>query len=529
MQELLRGRTAEPSILDVYGVPPSFATSNRKWLVPCILVACCAFVFLQVFILPDIPHVAAGDQAIYLHHATRMLEGQLIYRDYDHFTTPGTDLLYAVLFKLFGVKAWVPQAMLVLVAGMLAWLSIKISRQVIPGVAAFLPAFLFLALPYTAYLDATHHWYSTLAATAALAVVMKERTTARLVWAGLFWGLGAFFTQSVLLGAFGLALFLAWESNHRKESLRSLLKKEGFLLSSFLFTLVACNGYFVWKVGLRKFWYFTVVFVSKYYSADYFNNWRVYMTGRPQNHPWTNWPDLLTFCFIHALIPMVYILFFARWWRERHRRDEALDRLMLINVTGLCMFFSVALAPAYSRLYVVSLPALILLVWFLDPRFRTERLLLRAAWATVLVLAIARPIAAQTRWRAILDLPTGRTAFFEPVLYEKCKWVAERTRPSEYFFGDHLIAFELRLRNPSRVPFLRPTDYTRPDEVQDAVEQLEKHQVRFVSWYRGLDGEAEAVLHPAGDHLAPMRAYLQERYRIAKTFSNGDEIWVRNQ
>ena len=506
----------------------SAAPTHQKWLVPLILLAGCAFLYLQVFVLPDIPHVASGDQAIYLHHAARMLEGQLIYRDYDHFTTPGTDVLYAALFKLFGVKAWIPQAMLILIGVLTAWLVVEISKKVITGSAAFLPAFLFLTLPYTSYLDATHHWYSTLAGTTALAVVMEKRTESRLLWAGLFWGLGVCFTQSVALGALGLALFLAWENYRGDEKWSTLIKKECFLFAGFLSPIVAFDGYFVWKVGLKRFLYFTVVFVAKYYPADYFNNFRVYMTGRPSIHSWANWPDLVTFCFIHALIPLIYVLFFVRWWRERWRRDEPWDRLMLVNITGLSSLTSVALAPAYSRLYVVSPPALVLLVWFLKPLFKPEKILTRSAWVSVLALAIARPIVTQARWKAVLNLPTGRTVFFEPVLYEKCKWVSERTQPSDYFFGDHLVAFTLRLRNVARVPFLRPTDYTRPEEVQDALQAIEKYQVRFVSWYNGLDHEAEAVLHPAGDHLGPMRSYLHEHYHVAKVFSNGDQIWERN-
>jgi hypothetical protein len=528
MQKLLHKQTARPADHDVYLADPWATLLREEWLVPVILLACCAFLYLQVFILPDIPHVAAGDQAIYLHHATRMFEGQLIYRDYDHFTTPGTDVLYAAFFKLLGVRAWIPQAMLVLTGVLTAWLSIEISKKVITGFAAFLPAFLFLTLPFSSYPDATHHWYSTLAGTAALAVVIEKRTEIRLLWAGLFWGLGVCFTQSVASGALGLALFLAWERCRCEDKWTALLKKEAFLFAGFLSPILAFNAYFVWKVGLKQFLYFTVVFVAKYYPADYFNNFGVYLTGRPSIHSWTNWPDLIAFCFIHALIPLIYILFFARWWRERWRPDEPWDRLMLVNITGLSLLTGVALAPAYSRLYVVSLPALVLFVWFLKPIFKPEKILLRAAWATVLALAIARPIVTQTRWKAVLSLPTGRTAFFEPVLYEKCKWVSERTQPSDYFFGDHLIAFTLRLRNVGRVPFLRPTDYTRPEEVQDALQGLEKHHVRFVSWYSGLDHEAEAVLHPAGDHLGPMRSYLHEHYHVAEVFSNGDQIWERN-
>jgi hypothetical protein len=75
--------------------------AQRRWLP--ILLACCGFLYLSVFALPHIPHVATGDQAVYLHNAVRMLVGQLIYRDYDHFTLPGTEVLYTVLFKLFAL------------------------------------------------------------------------------------------------------------------------------------------------------------------------------------------------------------------------------------------------------------------------------------------------------------------------------------------------------------------------------------------------------------------------------------------
>ncbi|PYV20173.1 MAG: hypothetical protein DMG27_23700, partial [Acidobacteria bacterium] len=47
-----------------------------------------AFVFLyfELFIWPDTPLLAWGDQAIYLLDATRMARGQTIYRDFFAFT-----------------------------------------------------------------------------------------------------------------------------------------------------------------------------------------------------------------------------------------------------------------------------------------------------------------------------------------------------------------------------------------------------------------------------------------------------------
>ena len=37
------------------------------------------------------------------------------------------------------------------------------------------------------------------------------------------------------------------------------------------------------------------------------------------------------------------------------------------------------------------------------------------------------------------------------------------------------------------------------------------------------------ALEPRGDHLQPVRAYLRDHYRVAKVFSNGDQIWERTR
>jgi hypothetical protein len=289
--------------------------------------------------------------------------------------------------------------------------------------------------------------------------------------------------------------------------------------------LAAFNAYFVWKVGLKQFIYYTITFVAKYYSADETSTWRTYMVGHPSIHERANWPDLVTWPFIHFLVPMIYVLFFVRYWREEGKLTrEQWERLMLVNTTGLSLFLSIASAPAWNRLYTISLFAFILLVWFLSFPFKLETILRRMLWAAVAILALMHPVVTQTRWKAYLDLPTGRTAFFERGNYQETKWVMERTRPGDYFFGDHLTAFNLRLQNPSRVAFIRPNNFTRPGQIENLVQGLEAHQVRFVSWYEGLD-DPMAI---DGNHLAPLRNYLEQHYHIAKRFSNGHKIWERN-
>src|ERR1700690_810185 len=95
------------------------ARPSRRWITPLAVLGCALFLYLEAFILPCTPRAAGGDQSIYLHDAARMFDGQVIYRDFDHFTLPGTSALYLTLFKLFGVRAWIPQAMLVLVGSLI--------------------------------------------------------------------------------------------------------------------------------------------------------------------------------------------------------------------------------------------------------------------------------------------------------------------------------------------------------------------------------------------------------------------------
>lgn len=501
---------------------------RKRLVVACVLVASALFLFLQTFILPNVPRIANGDQGIHLSLAARMLDGELPYRDYDHFPLPGTDVLYLVLFKVFGVRAWIAPVMLILLGVSFMWLSIRISEKLMSGPIVFLPGCLFLTLPFPGFLDATHHWYSMLAGTAALLSVIEKRSRTRLVWSGVLWGIATCFAQSAVVGAMGTVVFLLWEHHRTAQHGRSLLQKEGCFLGSMFAAVVVFNAYFIWQAGPKQFLNDTVVFLAKFYSADSFNQWQVYMADPPSIHAYSQWPNVVAFLLIHLIVPLVYILLFVRYWRKaRWQSEEPWDRLMLISLTGLFLFLSVVHSAGFMRMHTISLPALILLAWLLKAPFKTERFLLRGLWVMILVLGVARPVITQTRWNKFLDLPTGRTAFADyPVLYDKCKWVSERTQPGDYFLDDPQICFAVRLRDPSRVPFLRPTDYTRPEQVQDAVHALAKYHVKFVGWYASLEDE---IATPAGDNLAPLREYLREHYHVARIFSNGDEIWERNE
>ncbi len=508
-------------------MPASTKFGNRPVL--WFLLGGFVFLYLELFMLPYTSVLADGDQTIFLHDAMRMLEGQVIYRDFFQFTLPGTQLVYLALLKLFGLRAWIPNAMVILLGVSLTWLSMVVSSKLVDGACAFLPGLLFLTFVFRNPLDGTHHWYSTLAVMAALAVLIENRSTACLAAAGALCGLATCFTQTRgLVAVLGFAVFLLWERHQKGERWRWLLLREGCLFATFLATVGAFNAYFVWKVGLGRFLDCTVTFVLKYYSAERWNNWKIYMTELPRFPPWSNLPQLAIRLLIHVLLPLIYVLFFVRYWREAgDHPEQPWDRVMLVNIAGSFLFLGIASSPSWLRLCSVSLPALILLVWFVRCPGNLELAVLRMLWVVALFLAIVEPLMRQHHWREYLDLPTGRTAFLDPNTYDRFQWMFRRTRRSDFFFeGPYAeIYFPLGLRNPTEVHYVTPTDYTRPEQVQNVIEGLEKHQVRFILWSTSLDFPDQ--MRPWGYHLGPLRAYMGNHYHVVKTFGESVQIWER--
>jgi len=501
---------------------------NAVW----ILCGAALYLYLVMFIPPGTPIVFGGDQMIYLLNATRMIDGKVMYRDFFQFTTPGTEVVYFCLFNMLGPHAWVPRAALIVIGACLTWLTVYLSRKVIGGVTAFVPGILFLIFPLRRDLDGTHHWYSVLAVLAAVAVVIEKRTMRRLAVGGALCGLATWFTQARgILTVLAIATFLVWERRELNQNRRSLWKEVGCVVGTFAASVVATNAYFVWKAGWERFLYCTVTFGLRYYPADAkWNSLQIYMAEPPAVPDWTQLPALATWLFIHALLPMTYVVFIFRYRRARSgQSQEPWDRLMLLTIVGLFLFVGALPAPAYSRLCPIAIPALILLVWLMrSARGITRVVVTAAAGCTILALGILEPLARQHRTYLYLNTPSGRIAYSEPTpLYEKHRWLMSRTRPSEYFFEGlwAQMYFPLGLKNPARVPYVTSTDYTRPEEVLQVVDGLERHRVRTILW--PLDLDLTPSIPSEGDHLQPLRDYLRRHSRAVKTFADGDQAWER--
>lgn len=514
------------------GQPISSSQPDRRKstiiLTTSILSGGLVFLYLNLFYLPNTPIHLFVDQVTILFDARRMFDGQLIYRDFFQFVLPATQVVYLSLFKIFGVRAWIPNTMLIVLGISIMFLMILIARKVLPGKAAFLPAVLFLVVPFRSQLDATHHWYSTLVVMAALAVLMEARTPRRLAIAGALFGLSSCFTQSRgLPAAVGVALFLWWEARGRGCTSREFWKSQFDLWWPFCAVMIGFNAYFAWETGLGKFLNDTIVYCLRYYPTVAWNTYRVYMIDAPNFHPWYRLPALALFLSIHLLIPLIYILFFVRYWTtHRQRPQQPWDRLMLINLTGFFIFLGVIGAPSWLRICAVSPPGVILFVWFWNSPGRLRNLRVQVVWILAILIALGECAERRIHWHRDLNLPVGRMAMMTPSHYKEVRYFLRRTRPGEYFFGDEMYDYLLDLKDPARVPSIAGTSYTRPRQVRNIIHELETHSVKFVLWADSLDMPPPS--YGGRNNLGPLHDYLIHHYHFIREFVNGVMVYEKD-
>ena len=490
-----------------------------------ILLASYTFVlcFLRCFLLPSTPILLWGDQVGFFDNGSRIVAGELPYRDYFQIVPPGTDMMYAFLIRSFGLSMWIPNLVMACLAALTALLITLAAERVMRGPIIALPGLLFTGFILPGSFDGTHHWFSTVAVMGAMLVLMDGNALPRVAAAGLLCGLASCFTQSKgVLAIAGFITYLAYDAWRHNTLIRQRWRKGIILVGAAATIFALVNTYFVWAAGLRRWLFCVLVYPLRYYSAAPLNNWRIVI----DDSQWRgSIASLITLLFVYSTIPAVYVLFL--WLRKKGEKDDAASSsgLVLVLLTGAAMLLAVAASPSLKRLSTVSPPALIILSWLLSRPSRFYVRLTALLTAASVALAFAIPLRVQTRWHAYLDLPSGRAALLDPGLWEEYRWARDHTRPGQYFFGLSPLYAALRLRNPTPIEGLHPSEYTRPEQVTALVEGLERHHVPLLI-LRQSNNLLTSTRSPS-DHLDPFRTYVFQNYMLIRTFATKDDVWQR--
>lgn len=490
-------------------------------ILACFSFACCYF---RSFVSGNVPVLFWGDQLGFATNGSRMLAGQLPYRDYFDFLTPGTELVYAFLFKLFGVSLWIPNLVMACLAATTVLLMTLLTRRLVRGAFVVLPGLLFAGFVLYGAADATHHWFSTVVVMAAVLILFDGTTLWRIAGAGALCGLVASFTQSKGAAVVvGFMIYLAWISWQETGRAGATWRRCLLLCGMALAVFAAINARFIHAAGMGRWIECVIVFPIRYYPSVPINSWHGTWTDF---HVRTGILKWVCFPFMYAVVPLVYFVVLGIMRREWKRdRSEHWNQLLLVAITGLMMFLGVAPALAIKRISSVSPPAMTLLAWLLSRNGRKFASAAVGLGAVSLVIAVALAVRAQMRSWTYLDLPAGRAAIPDPAEVEVYRWMAAHTRPGQMYFGMPPMYLPFRLQNPTPIDSPAPSEYGRPEQIALAIEDLEKNHVPMLLLRRSM--YIPHLLGYPADHLQPFQNYLFANYRCTKTFSTGDEVWER--
>jgi hypothetical protein len=232
---------------------------------------------------------------------------------------------------------------------------------------------------------------------------------------------------------------------------------------------------------------------------------------------------------VYLALPLVYFLALWKCWRKRHDDSFSWNRIALLSLVGSLLLIEVAFSLNWLRLYAVSIAGIILLVWILDQERTLRRYAIPLLWIVICALAVKQTMWGRRDHSQRVLLPGGEVAASSQVC-EELSWIAQRTRPGQFFFqapwpGMYL---PLQLHNPVFTDQVLPGETTPSSKVLLTVRQLDQKQVPYVLWDSSLDS-VSGIRDPAKDHIAPLRQYLHDRYHRVRTFSNGDQFWQRNE
>lgn len=509
-----------PPASEVTQATPEKATGSALVLV---LLGAAVYLYLNLFALSHTPFLLGGDQAFFWLYAQHMLEGRRIYRDFLQFTPPGTDLVYFSLFKLFGFRIWVTNAVVLALGIAFCWICFSLASDIMRRSSAQLTTALFLVLVYGKALNATHHWFSMLAIAAAVKVSFGRITPRTLALSGALLGLATFFNQTHGPAAvLAFAVFLFWRKVHTRASWTDRLRDQALLFLGFTFTLLLVYAHYIAAIGLRQLWYFQVSYVTKY-VVDLTQGSRL---GLSRPLTLRTLPGLAPYLIVYLLLPFAYLRALWRCWRERHNPTFPWDRIALLTIVGVILLIEVSFSLNWLRLFAVSLPGIILLGAAVDGATTLPRRTLVLVWLAVLTVA-ARQTIVNSRTQSLRVRLPGGLAATTPQAYNKLQFIMQRTTPGESFFqaGWPGMYLPLQLKNP----LYRDVAYAdRPEETKQAVGQLESERVPFVLWTQHLDATCHPD-RPCVDSLSALRNDLHSSYTRIKVFPDGDTLWHRNE
>jgi len=378
------------------------------------------------------------DEGIILQGAQRILRGEVLYRDFFSFFTPGSYYLLAFLFKLFGSSILVARTTLVFFGAAYSATTYLSARRVCSRASAALVASLVTVTTLPFRFLVLHNWDSTLWACFALYCALRLLESPHFKWAfaaGSFASLTFIFEQSKGLGlclGIGVALLAITLMDQQKPPLNRA-ELGGLAVG------------LAWPVLLTLL-YFSARHALSPMLADWVWPLQHYSVANHVPYGYQNWTDsvrhalvgtgspamrliklvVISPCFLVPVLPLIAVGLLIYWMVQMrsHRVSKAkCSYYILINgaLSGLLLSV-VAVRPDIIHFIYLQPLFFLVLAWIVDGSdipartFKRVRPFLNAcvviafmAFAVPLLLrAVTTPYTLETR-RGLVALPAKDT------------------------------------------------------------------------------------------------------------------------
>ena len=472
-------------------------SSRDRWIALLLFIASCSY--LRLFY--DYTNLSA-DEGIVLQGAQRILQGQVLYRDFFSFFTPGSYYWMALLFKIWGSSILVGRTALMIYGGVFSVLTFMLARRVCSRSTALLAAYIvtLTCLPYRFMV--LHNWDSTVLAylTVYGAVLFIEQ--GHWVWAlgtGSFAALTFLFEHSkgasLVLGLFvGFAVIVV---RGRHDGLFGARQAVGFA-AGLAWPFVMTGGYFLAKhsaTAMLTDWVWPLFHYSDVNRLPY--GYVLFSTADRAGSFAGSWIYrlLLLFvmgpCILLPVLPIITVGIMIWFALKPPRKGVAQDKwaygvLVSAALSGLLFSTLLTRRPDFTHLNYLAPLFYLVIAWVLDGFNLPSRL-----WHSIKpFFALGVFLSFTAFGMAMLwgplgahhELRTARGTLRTGVPNDALEYVQARVTPGERILVypyQPLFYYLTGTFSPTRFDFLQPGMHTA-DQVRESLREFVADRTRVV-------------------------------------------------
>jgi len=512
-----------------------FCFSKKEWIYPLAILILGFFYYISYFNYG----ISFNDEGFFVYGAERVLQGQLPMSDFISYP-PGSYFLLALLFKVFGINLLVSRYMEVAFLLMNGVMMFYIGKRLMTKTIALIPSFVLVAFPGPWH--KVFFTFGLLFPMVTLYWFLEKRSIPKALTMGWAVGISTIFKlESGLYALLTLGIIILlndfWQDGNfvfHKKAFLSLFKDLSVFLLGFLSILLALSLYYFSRSSLTGLFYSLreIALAQASISEDY--GQPSLLSAVTKFHIGT-----LSHLFFY-LIVLLYLCLFVKVIFDffvRKRRD--FPPTLPVLIMG-CFSLTYAYAMFEKAHLLQSVAMAYLLFGYVIYRLVREKPIRSKAMLIFLIFLLGLYLLDNFKWSA--HFYTGSISRLYAIKREGAKVISLQKakirvakREADHIYGfvsffegkngylmplrfEPMVNFLTGLENPTRFSILVPTYISEPSRQRQVIEEVEKHEIKYLLINRLLWTSQESS---GFKNCAPIiYEFVRKRYHLEKEIGN---------